>query len=222
MVKFVLEVALQFISQLTKAQYKAYLVGGFVRDYLLGIESNDIDITTNATPKEIKEIFKDNCLPSEDYGSVTVVFKNIRFEITTFRVESLYVDHRKPSEVKYIDDLYQDLLRRDFTINTICMNDKGEIIDYLGGQDDLSKRIIRTVGSAKERFSEDALRILRAIRFATIFSFEFDDDVLEAISECKDLILELSYYRKKQELDKIFASSHAFEGIRYRQTIRTF
>lgn len=212
-VKFVLEVALQFISQLTKSQYKAYLVGGFVRDYLLGIESNDIDITTNATPKEIREIFKDNCLPSEDYGSVTVVFKNIRFEVTTFRVESSYVDHRKPVEVKYIDDLYQDLLRRDFTINTICMNDKGEIIDYLAGQDDLSKKIIRTVGPAKERFREDALRILRAIRFATVFSFEFDDEVLEAISECKDLIFELSYYRKKQELDKIFASSHALEGI---------
>ena len=138
-----LEVALKLIEEITLNGFKAYIVGGFVRDYILGIPSNDIDITTSATPKEIKEIFADSCLPNEDYGSVTVIKKGIRFEITTFRKEMEYVDNRRPSEIKYIDDLYQDLLRRDFTINTICMNSAGEIIDYLGGQSDIDNKIIK-------------------------------------------------------------------------------
>ena len=124
-----LEVALKLLEEITARGFKAYIVGGFVRDYILGINSNDIDITTSATPKDIKEIFEDSCLPSEDYGSVTVIKKGIRFEITTFRKEIGYIDNRRPAEIKYIDDLYEDLLRRDFTINTICMDEKGEIVD---------------------------------------------------------------------------------------------
>lgn len=208
-----LETSLKLLNEITSAGYQAYIVGGFVRDYILGIKSNDIDITTNATPKEIKEIFEDSCLPTEDYGSVTVMKKGIRFEITTFRREISYIDNRRPGEIQYIDDLYQDLLRRDFTINTICMNDEGEIIDFLGGRDDLQKRVIRTVGFAKERFSEDCLRILRAIRFATVLDFSLDDDVVSAIQECRGLLKKLSYSRKREELDKIFSSSHAKEGI---------
>ena len=209
-----LEVALKLLEEITECGFKAYIVGGFVRDHLLGIESNDIDITTSATPKEIKEIFEDSCLPSEDYGSVTVIKKGIRFEITTFRKEIGYVDNRRPAEIKYIDDLYQDLLRRDFTINTICMNELGEIVDYLDGQSDLRKRVIKTVGVAKDRFEEDSLRILRAVRFATILDFKLDDEVVEAIKECRGLLKKLSFYRKKEELDKIFASSNAEVGIK--------
>ena len=208
-----LEIALKLIGELTANGYKAYIVGGFVRDHLLDIESNDIDIATNATPKEIKEIFDDSCLPNEDYGSVTVIKKGIRFELTTFRKEIGYVDNRRPAEIKYIDDLYQDLLRRDFTINTICINDEGEIIDYLDGQSDLRNSIIKTVGIAKERFEEDTLRILRAIRFATILNFKLDEEVIEAIKACRSLLKNLSHYRKKEELDKIFASSNAQYGI---------
>ena len=125
-----LEVALKLIEEITENGYQAYIVGGFVRDYILGIDSNDIDITTNATPKDIKEIFADSCLPSEDYGSVTVMKKGIRFEITTFRKEIGYIDNRRPASIKYIDNLYDDLLRRDFTINTLCMDANGEIIDF--------------------------------------------------------------------------------------------
>lgn len=209
-----LDVALKLIEEITSCGYKAYIVGGFVRDYILGIESNDIDITTNATPREIKEIFSDSCLPNEDYGSVTVVKKGIRFEITTFRKEIGYIAHRKPIEIKYIDDLYQDLLRRDFTVNTICMDSNGEVVDFLGGGEDIRKRIIRTVGSAKDRFEEDCLRILRAIRFATVLDFSLDDEVVDAIKQCKHLLKDLSYYRKKEELDKIFTSSRANEGIK--------
>ncbi len=208
-----LEVALKLLKELTSHSYKAYIVGGFVRDYILGIESNDIDITTNATPKEIKEIFEDSCLPTEDYGSVIVLMKGIRFEITTFRREIEYENNRKPVEIEYIDDLYEDLQRRDFVINTICMDEDGKILDYLGGQVDLQNKIIRAVGSAYDRFQEDSLRILRAIRFATILDFTLDQEVRESILETKYLIKNLSYYRKKEELDKIFTSPNYKKGI---------
>lgn len=208
-----LDIALKLLKEITDNGYKAYIVGGFVRDYILGIESNDIDINTNATPKQVKEIFNDSCLPNEDYGSVTVIKKGIRFEITTFRKEMAYVDNRRPTEIQYIDDLYQDLLRRDFTINTLCMDKDGQIIDFLGGRSDIDNRIIKTVGNPKERFTEDSLRILRAVRFSTILDFELDFDTKSAIIECRDLLKNLSYYRKKEELDKIFASSRAKEGI---------
>lgn len=208
-----LEVALKLLEEITSRGFKAYIVGGFVRDYILGTNSNDIDITTSATPKDIKEIFEDSCLPSEDYGSVTVIMKGIRFEITTFRKEIGYIDNRRPAEVKYIDDLYEDLLRRDFTINTICMDEKGEIVDLLNGQEDLKKGVVKTVGIAKERFEEDVLRILRAVRFATILDFRLDSEVIEAIKDTRHLLKSLSYNRKKEELDKIFGSSHADKGI---------
>ena len=208
-----LDVALKLLQEITSHSYQAYIVGGFVRDYLLGIESNDIDITTNATPKQIKEIFTDSCLPNEDYGSVTVVMKGIRFEITTFRQELSYINNRKPEKIQYIDDLYPDLLRRDFTINTLCIDQDGEILDYLGGKADLECCLIRTVGNAYDKFSEDSLRILRAIRFATILDFSLDNEVIEAIRKTKFLIKNLSFYRKKMELDKIFTSSNYKKGI---------
>ena len=208
-----LETALKLLKEITSHSYKAYIVGGFVRDYLLGIESNDIDITTNATPKQIKEIFEDCCLPTEDYGSVVVIVKGIRFEITTFRREKEYVNHRKPVEIEYIDDLYDDLLRRDFVINTICMDEDGKILDYLGGQRDLQEKMIHAVGNAYDRLSEDCLRILRAIRFATIFDFTLDEDIRENILKTKHLLANLSYQRKREELDKIFTSTNCRKGI---------
>lgn len=207
------DIALKLLKEIEDKGYKAYIVGGFVRDYILGIKSNDIDITTNAKPKEIKEMFDDSFLVSEDYGSVTIMKSNIRFEITTFRKEINYFDNRHPMEIKYIDDLYQDLLRRDFTINTICMDSDGEIIDFLNGRDDLEKKIIRTVGNANERFFEDSLRMLRAIRFATSLEFDLDEDVSEAINKNKHLLRKLSYNRKREELDKIFVNSNAKRGI---------
>ena len=207
-----LDIALKLLEEITSCGFQAYIVGGFVRDYILGIDSNDIDINTNATPKEIKDIF-DSCLPNEDYGSVTVIKKGVRFEITTFRKEMNYLDNRRPSQIEYIDDLYQDLLRRDFTINTLCMNKDGEIIDFLGGRSEIDNRVVKTVGNAKTRFEEDSLRILRAVRFATLLDFELDKETKEAIIETRELLRNLSYYRKKEELDKIFGSSNADRGI---------
>ncbi len=209
-----LEASLKLLKKITSHGFKAYIVGGFVRDYIIGIKSNDIDIATNATPKDIKNIFADSCLPNEDYGSVTVISKGIRFEITTFRRDIGYVNNRRPAEVKYIDDLEEDLRRRDFTINTICMDENGKIVDLLNGQEDIKNRVIRCVGNPDTKFSEDALRILRAIRFATMLNFDLDSETIKAIKNNKHLIRNLSFNRKKEELDKIFSSTYAKNGIK--------
>ena len=208
-----LESALKLLKELTSHDYKAYIVGGFVRDYLLGRESQDIDVCTNATPKEIKEVFEDSFLPTEDYGSVVVNKYGVRFEITTFRKEFSYQDHRKPVEIQYIDDLYQDLLRRDFTINTLCIDSNGQVIDLLNAKRDIDNKIIRCVGNAKKKIKEDILRSLRAIRFATILDFKLDDELKKVIKKNGYLLKKLSYYRKKEELEKIFASPNCRYGL---------
>lgn len=210
-----LEEAIHVLKMIEEKGFKAYIVGGFVRDYLLGIESNDVDITTNATPKQLREIFKDILILSDDYGSITIMKQNVRFEITTFRKEFKYVDNRRPEKIEYINSLREDINRRDFTINTICMDSNKKIVDYLDGKKDLDSKVIRTVGNASERFEEDCLRILRAVRFATSLDFELTDDVVNAILEKKSLLKNLSYQRKKEELDKIFTSDRAIEGIKY-------
>lgn len=209
-----LELALKVLSEINSYGYESYIVGGFVRDYILGIKSKDIDIATNATPKQIKEIFNDICLATEDYGSVKIVKNGILFEITTFRREINYTDHRRPDKIFYVDDLYQDLLRRDFTINSLCMNDAGQIIDLLGGRVDIDNKVIKTIGVPEERFEEDVLRILRAVRFATILGFELDKSVVEGIKKTKHLLRNLSYYRKKSELDRIFSSNNSMKGVK--------
>ena len=209
-----LEEALQVLKKITNEGFKAYIVGGFVRDFILNKKTNDIDICTNATPKDVIEIFKEGCLPNEEYGSVILRNKKIKYEITTFRKEIGYIENRKPAKIKYIDDLYQDLLRRDFTVNTLCINEEGEILDFLGGKDDIDKKIIRSVLKAKDKFEEDCLRILRAVRFATVLDFSLDDEIIVAIKEKKYLLKNLSYDRKKEELDKIFSSPNAMKGIK--------
>ncbi len=208
-----LEKALGLLTLIENEGYRAYLVGGFVRDYLLGIESSDVDIATNATPRQIKEIFPEANLSYEEYGSVTLLYKSVRFEITTFRKENNYANKRSPVQIEYIDNLHEDLLRRDFTVNTICMSKDGTIIDLLNGQEDLDKRIVRSVGDAFLKMEEDTLRILRAIRFSTTLNFELHSEVKSAIDKYKDDLIELSYSRKKEELDKIFGSLNVRKGI---------
>lgn len=208
-----LEDSLKILERINQAGYSAYLVGGFVRDYLLGIESNDIDICTNAKPKELLEIFENAKIPKEDYGAVTIYYKNVRYEITTFRKEVRYRDCRHPEEIIYINSLEEDLIRRDFTINTLCMDSAGNIIDLFQGEDDLEHKIIKTVGNSYQKFSEDALRILRAVRFAAKLHFSLDSEVIEAIKDTKHLLKNISYQRKKEELDKIFTCSNIKYGI---------
>lgn len=208
-----LETSLQLLKKIENKGFEAYIVGGFVRDYLLGVSSLDVDINTSATPKEIKKIFKNACLPNEDYGSVTVIYDDIHFEITTYRKELNYIGNRRPVSIEYIKDLKEDLKRRDFTINTLCMNSKGEIIDYLNGKKDLENKLIVCVNNPFISFSEDALRILRAIRFATVLNFQLSIEVKNSIIATKGLLKNLSYDRKKEELGKIFTSENLSYGL---------
>lgn len=208
-----LNTALKLLKKIEERGFKAYIVGGFVRDFLLGRESLDIDITTNATPMDIKQIFNDIFIPKVEYGSVTVFYHNIRFEITTFRRELTYINNRKPINFEYINDLKEDLQRRDFIINTICMDSNGQVMDLLNGKIDLEKKEINTVGNSYNKFNEDSLRILRAIRFATILDFRLSDEVKEAIKMTKNHLINLSYQRKRDELDKIFSSYNAKYGV---------
>lgn len=205
--------ALKLITRITDAGFDAYIVGGFVRDYIMGIESNDIDVNTNAKPKDLINIFEDGIIPQEDYGAVTVLFNNIRYEIMTYRKEIGYISNRKPDRIEYIDDLYEDIIRRDFTVNSLCMDKNGNIIDLLGARKDIDNHIIKCIGDPDQKFSEDAFRILRAIRFATVLDFDIDEDTSKAIMNQKHLLKNLSYYRKKEELDKIFTSTNVSRGI---------
>ena len=186
--------------------YLAYIVGGYPRDSLLGIKTKDIDICTNAKPIEIMNLFDTEVVNDFKYGSVKVIYKNYKFDVTTFRKDIKYEDNRKPIKIKYIDNLKKDLLRRDFTINTICIDKDENIIDILGVMDDLNNKIIKTVGNPRYRLMEDSLRILRAIRFATILDFDIDDRTKYYIVKYGYLLKKLSGSRKKEELSKIFSS----------------
>ena len=186
--------------------YLAYIVGGYPRDSLLGIKTKDIDICTNAKPIDIMNLFDTEVVNDFKYGSVKIIYKNYKFDVTTFRKDIKYEDNRKPVKIKYIDNLKKDLLRRDFTINTICIDKNENIIDILGVMDDLNNKIIKTVGNPRYRLMEDSLRILRAIRFATILDFNIDDKTKYYIVKYGYLLKKLSASRKKEELSKIFSS----------------
>ena len=201
----------EVLNLLNNQGFDAYVVGGYVRDYLLNINSIDFDICTNAQPFELEKIFECHII-SENYGSFKIKYRNLYFEITSYRSDISYKNHRYP-EIMYTDDLYTDLLRRDFTINTICMDKDGNIIDLLNGINDLKNTVIKTVGDSDKKINEDALRILRAIRFATLLNFKLDDELINSIKRYKHLLTTLSNTRKKEELDKIFKSSNVSYGI---------
>ncbi len=206
--------AILVLDVFAKNGYEAYIVGGYPRDKMLGIETNDIDICTNAKPKEIMEIFDTDGINDIKYGSVRVIFKNVLFDVTTYRKDIKYEKNRKPIKIKYVRELKKDLLRRDFTINTMCIDKNGNYLDLLNAKEDLDKRIIRTVGNPRYRLKEDSLRILRAIRFATYLDFDIDDKTKYYIKKYASLLKYLSYSRKKEELDKIFASKNKAKGIK--------
>lgn len=207
------ETALEILNKINDCGYKAYIVGGYPRDIYLKRTSLDIDICTSATPKQLKEIFKESILNKQEYGSVTLLYKKVRFEITTFRREIKYENNRFPVKIKYIDTLIDDLERRDFTINTLCIDNEGNVIDLLSAKNDLDSKIIKCVGNTKKKIKEDILRSLRAIRFATILDFKLDDELKKAIKKYGYLLKKLSYYRKKEELEKIFSSPNCRYGL---------
>ena len=199
------------LKKIESGGFKAYVVGGFVRDFYRNKENFDVDICTSAKPNDLKNIF--NNISIEKYGSVVVNYNNINFEITTFRREKKYLDNRHPTKIKYVKKLKTDLKRRDFTINSICLNSDLNYIDYLGGRDDINKKIIRMIGNPKKRLKEDSLRILRAIRFATTLDFELEENLKKSIKKYGYLLNNLSFFYKKKELEKIFFSSNIKKGL---------
>lgn len=202
------------LKKLEDNGYPSYVVGGYVRDRLLGIKSFDIDITTKAKPKEVLELFNEYDVKVHDYGNVSFEIGDYNFDITTFRKDITYKNHRIPVKLLYIDSFEEDLKRRDFTINAICLNKENKLIDLYYGKRDIKKKIIKSIGDPHVRLEEDALRILRAIRFACTLKFKLDTNLKDAIIKNKSLLKELSYERKKEELNKIFSSKNKKYGIR--------
>ena len=204
--------AIMVLNIFKKHGYQAYIVGGYPRDKMLGIKTNDIDICTNAKPREIMEIFDTDGVSDVGYGSVRVIYKGVIFDVTTFRKDIKYENNRKPIKIKYVTDLKKDLLRRDFTINTLCIDSEGNYIDLLEAKKDIDNKIITTVGNPRYRLKEDILRILRAIRFAACLDFNIDEKTKSYIKKYACLLKYLSSSRKREELDKIFAAKNKEKG----------
>ncbi|OMP65844.1 CCA tRNA nucleotidyltransferase [Domibacillus epiphyticus] len=205
--------ALPIIQALEESGHEAYFVGGAVRDLLLHRPIHDIDIATSALPNEVKTIFMHTIDVGIEHGTILVLRDGCGFEVTTFRTESEYSDFRRPDEVKFVRSLHDDLKRRDFTMNAIAMTAEGKLIDPFNGQPDLTKGIIRTVGDASERFSEDALRMMRAARFMSQLSFELDPKTCKALVDHAPLLSHIAVERKLNEMDKLLSAPDKAAGL---------
>ena len=196
------------LEKLHESGHEAYVVGGCVRDALLGREPNDWDITTSALPHMVKEIFPRTIDTGLKHGTVTVLIGREAYEVTTYRVDGVYEDGRHPKQVTFTPSLSEDLRRRDFTINAMAYDPDSGLVDLFGGQQDLSDGIIRAVGDPMQRFTEDALRILRAFRFAAQLGYGIDPDTLRAASELSQNLSKISSERIRDELEKILLSDN--------------
>ncbi len=217
--------ALEVLEILNKKGHRAYLVGGSLRDTLLGKPIKDIDMATSALPWQVMEIFSgEKILPlGIEHGSLTLIYKGLAIEITTFRREKDYLNHRHPSGVDFTSSIEEDVKRRDFTINALAYHPREGLLDFVGGQEDLKKGVLRCVGSAQERFSEDALRMVRAIRFLSIFDFSLEEKTREALFDKRHLIKKISPQRIRPELDKLLMGDYVERVlIDYSQIIRVF
>ena len=198
----------KIIGKLQENGYEAYAVGGCVRDSILGMEPNDWDVTTNALPQQVKALFRRTIDIGIEHGTVKVMTGNDGVEITTYRIDGEYEDSRHPKKVTFTSDLEEDLKRRDFTINAMAYSDSTGLIDLFGGADDLKAGIIRAVGDAKERFSEDALRILRALRFSARFKYDIEEETKKAMVALAPTLSKISAERIREELEKIVVSDN--------------
>ena len=196
------EASLSFLKKIDSLGYEGYIIGGFPRDRYLGINTNDIDICTNMKPDELKKNFV--VIESFDkYGSVRVKYKNYIFEVTTFRKDGEYVDFRRPTSVEFIDSLEEDLKRRDFTINTLCINKAGEYVDLIGARKDIDNKIIKVIGNVEKKLKEDPIRIIRALRFSSKLNFKIDENLQKGIIKYKNLIEKIPKNSLNKELDNI-------------------
>ncbi len=199
------------LEKLHAEGFKAYIVGGCVRDSVLGKTPDDYDICTDCTPDQMKKVFS-NFTAIETgikHGTLTVLIDRKPVEITTFRSDGKYSDHRKPDSVKFETELSQDLKRRDFTVNALCYNDREGIVDMFGGISDIENKIIRCVGKPQDRFDEDALRIMRAMRFSSVLGFEIEENTANAVHEQKELLHNISAERIASELKKLLCGTGA-------------
>lgn len=196
------------IQTLRRAGYEAWYVGGCVRDRLLGRPIHDWDITTSALPEQVMECFS-HCVPTGiRHGTVTVLTEQGQAEVTTYRTDGDYPDGRHPAQVTFVRNLEEDLARRDFTVNAMAMDEKGNIVDLYGGKEDLQKRCLRCVGDPEKRFREDALRMLRAIRFSAQLDFSIEERTQYAINDLGHLCCGLSAERIRDEIEKTLLSAH--------------
>lgn len=195
----------KIIARLEAHNYEGYFVGGAVRDYTLGRAVSDIDITTNALPDEIENLFEKTINVGKEHGTIIVLMDEIPFEVTTYRVEGEYTDHRRPDNVCFTQHLKEDLSRRDFTINAMAMTTEMTLYDPYDGITDLNNKLINTVGTASERFGEDALRMLRAVRFMSQLNFELSEDAKNAISLHAEMLQHVAVERITVELEKMYS-----------------
>ena len=195
--------AINILKTFNKNGFEAYFVGGCVRDFLLDKNFSDIDITTNALPEQVKNIFRKSIDTGIQHGTVTILVNGESYEVTTFRKEDEYVNHRAPDKVEFVSDLKEDLDRRDFTINAMALDYKGKLFDFHNGEADLKNKIIKTVNDPNERFFEDALRMLRAFRFSSRLEFDIDSNTLVAIKRNAKLIEYVSIERIVNEFRKL-------------------
>lgn len=219
------EYVTMLLKKLNDAGFEAYVVGGAVRDSLRGEIPHDYDITTNALPDQMKQVFHDFHLIETgiQHGTVTVMVNHKPVEITTYRKDSPYQDHRHPDHVEFTSALKEDCQRRDFTINAMCYHPDQGFVDFFGGKEDLKKGIIRCIGDPEKRFEEDALRILRALRFAARFSFAIDPDTARVLLEKKDTLSYVSMERINEEFTGILKSKGCADILEdYREVIEVF
>ncbi len=204
----------EILKKIKNYGYKAYVVGGAVRNYILNIEIEDYDIATNALPEEVEKIFDEVIPTGKEYGTVTLIYNSRSYEITTFRKDFLYSKNRKPNKVIYTNDINEDIKRRDFTINSLFCDINGNIYDIYNGKRDINNKIIRTIGEPDNRFKEDALRMMRAVRFMSKLNFDIEDKTLRSIKKNSSLLYNISKERIKDEFNQILTSEQAPKGIR--------
>lgn len=202
------------LEKLKRNNFEAYYVGGCVRDHLLNLPINDIDVTTSATPSEVLKLFGRSKPTGIKYGTVTVYHESLNIEVTTFREEGNYLDYRRPEEVTLTLDKESDVQRRDFTMNGLLMDEYFNVYDYVGGQEDIKNKIIRAIGNPEERFHEDALRLLRAVYFQSKLGFTIEEHTLNAMKHHSELIKHLPNERVLNEILKIIQGEHQLSALK--------
>ncbi|WP_342453632.1 CCA tRNA nucleotidyltransferase [Virgibacillus litoralis] len=214
--------AKEVLNHIENSGYEAYFVGGCVRDLLLKREIGDIDIATSAPPSVIQQIFNKVIPVGLEHGTVIVRHRHQSYEVTTFRVEGSYSDQRHPDKVEFIQTIDQDLKRRDFTINALAMDKKGDVIDLFGGRSDIENKVIQSVGNGYDRFKEDPLRIIRALRFSSQLGFHISPNTIKDMKLVKSEIENIAVERVNNEMAKLFAGDYIENGINYLSNTKVY